>query len=106
MKGRSIIDLPENPMRLSKSTVRFMKWVSLFGALSLATTVASAQAKAPACPEDQTGLHLPGGFCGTLFADRIGHARHLVVSPSGVVYVNTWSGVYYGKDVPHSCGFL
>ena len=93
-------------MRLSKSTVRFMKWVSLFGALSLATTVASAQAKAPACPEDQTGLHLPGGFCATLFADRIGHARHLVVSPSGVVYVNTWSGVYYGKDVPHSGGFL
>jgi transposase len=31
----------------------------------------------------------------TVFADNIGHARHLVVAPNGVVYVNTWSGVYY-----------
>src|SRR6202042_1925803 len=40
------------------------------------------------------------------FADNIGHARHMVVSPSGVVYVNTWSGRYYGNEVPHACGFL
>jgi hypothetical protein len=39
-------------------------------------------------------------------ADNIGHARHLVVSPSGVVYVNTWSGVYYGNDKPPTGGFL
>ena len=58
------------------------------------------------CPNDETGLKLPTGFCATLFADGIGHARHMVVSPGGLVYVNTWSGTYYGKDVPHAGGFL
>ena len=59
-----------------------------------------------ACPGDDSGLILPPGFCATIFADEIGHARHLVVAPSGVVYVNTWSGVYYGNDTPHAGGFL
>ncbi len=59
-----------------------------------------------ACPGDHSGLTLPPGFCATIFADEIGHARHLVVAPSGVVYVNTWSGVYYGNDTPHAGGFL
>ena len=51
-------------------------------------------------------LELPDGFCATIFADGIGHARHLVVAPNGVVYVNTWSGRYYGNDTPHAGGFL
>jgi len=58
------------------------------------------------CPEGHTGLKLPPGFCATVFADKIGHARHLVVAPDGVVYVNTWSGRYYGNDTPHAGGFL
>jgi glucose/arabinose dehydrogenase len=41
-----------------------------------------------------------------VFADNIGHARHLVVAPNGVVYVNTWSGRYYGNDTPPPGGFL
>jgi glucose/arabinose dehydrogenase len=41
-----------------------------------------------------------------VFADSIGHARHLVVAPNGVVYVNTWSGRYYGNDAPPPGGFL
>jgi glucose/arabinose dehydrogenase/mono/diheme cytochrome c family protein len=49
---------------------------------------------------------LPAGFCASIFADGIGHARHLVVAPDGVVYVNTWSGRYYGNDTPHAGGFL
>ena len=52
------------------------------------------------CPADDSGLRLPAGFCATIFADGIGHARHLVVAPNGVVYVNTWSGRYYGNDTP------
>jgi glucose/arabinose dehydrogenase/mono/diheme cytochrome c family protein len=63
-------------------------------------------AKAATCPENDSGLKLPPGFCATIFADGIGHARHLVVAPDGVVYVNTWSGRYYGNDTPHSGGFL
>src|SRR5215472_4303460 len=58
------------------------------------------------CGTNDSGLTLPGGFCATVFADGIGHARHMVVSPSGVLYVNTWSGRYYGNDSPHAGGFL
>ena len=65
-----------------------------------------AKPKSHACPNDDTGLQLPVGFCATVFADNIGHARHMVVAPSGVLYVNTWSGRYYGNDTPHAGGFL
>src|SRR5579862_6377815 len=63
-------------------------------------------AKRQACPNVDSGLKLPAGFCATVFADGIGHARHMVVAPSGVLYVNTWSGRYYGDDPPHAGGFL
>jgi glucose/arabinose dehydrogenase len=58
------------------------------------------------CPETDAGIALPKGFCATIFADKIGHARQLVVAPDGTVYVNTWSGVYYNNDKPHDGGFL
>src|SRR5712664_3352822 len=67
---------------------------------------AAAEAKSQACPNDDSGLKLPAGFCATVFADEIGHARHMVAAPSGVLYVNTWSGRYYGNDTPHAGGFL
>ena len=60
----------------------------------------------PVCADDNGGITLPAGFCATVFADNIGHARHLVVAPNGVVYVNTWSGRYYGNDTPPAGGFL
>jgi glucose/arabinose dehydrogenase/mono/diheme cytochrome c family protein len=75
----------------------------------LATTVTPAVAATPAgssCPGDNGGITLSPGFCATIFADKIGHARHLVVAPNGVVYVNTWSGRYYKNDTPPSGGFL
>jgi glucose/arabinose dehydrogenase/mono/diheme cytochrome c family protein len=65
-----------------------------------------ARSATGACPENDSGLKLPSGFCATVFADGIGHARHLVVATNGVVYVNTWSGRYYGNDKPHAGGFL
>ena len=64
------------------------------------------KAQAEACPGDNGGITLPPGFCATVFADNIGHARHLAVAPNGVVYVNTWSGRYYGNDTPPAGGFL
>ena len=93
-------------MRMCGSVNPFMKWIGVFGVIFFGGAAASAQTQISACPEDRTGLHLPAGFCATLFADGIGHARHLVVGPTGVVYVNTWSGSYYGGDVPHPGGFL
>jgi glucose/arabinose dehydrogenase/mono/diheme cytochrome c family protein len=79
-------------------------------AFSLAAPIhalaADAAANASACKGDDSALKLPAGFCATIFADGIGHARHMVVADSGVVYVNTWSGRYYGGDTPHAGGFL
>jgi len=88
--------------------------IAALGALCIGSSSASAQSnigsaagpKPATCPGDDSGLRLPAGFCATIFADRIGHARHLVVSPEGVVYVNTWSGRYYGNDMPPAGGFL
>ncbi|MGA9507662.1 MAG: c-type cytochrome [Candidatus Sulfotelmatobacter sp.] len=65
-----------------------------------------AEAKGQPCQNDDSGLKLPSGFCATVFAEGIGHARQMVVAPNGVLYVNTWSGRYYGNDTPHAGGFL
>lgn len=62
-------------------------------------------AEARACSNADAGITLPKGFCATIFADKVGHARQMVVAPDGTLYVNTWSGPYYG-DKPPAGGFL
>ena len=87
-------------------------WAAVLGSTTLVLAMscpAQDSKAAPAgagCPAGNGGLKLPPGFCATIFADDIGHARHIVVAPNGVVYVNTWSGRYYGNDKPHDGGFL
>lgn len=92
-------------------------WLSVIVVLSalciVSLTVSAQNQPSPgkrresgSCSHDDSGLKLPKGFCATVFAEGIGHARHLVVSASGVVYVNTWSGDYYDFDKPHDGGFL
>ena len=67
----------------------------------------TVRAASTGCSSDDSGLKLPPGFCATIFADGIGHARHLVVAPNNVVYLNTWSGDYYpAGEVVHEGGFL
>lgn len=87
------------------------RWPCLLGLLMAAAAPApltaappSAAPSLPAC--SNAGLQLPPGFCATVFARSIGHARHIAVAPSGVVYVNTWSGRYYGSGPVHKGGFL
>jgi glucose/arabinose dehydrogenase len=52
---------------------------------------AKSTVKAAACDNGNGGITLPAGFCATVFADNIGHARHLTVAANGDVYVNTSS---------------
>jgi glucose/arabinose dehydrogenase/mono/diheme cytochrome c family protein len=75
-------------------------------ALGHAQSNPTTEHKSQACPKDDSGLRLPAGFCASIFADDIGHVRHMVVTPSGTLYANTWSGRYYGNDTPHAGGFL
>jgi glucose/arabinose dehydrogenase/mono/diheme cytochrome c family protein len=100
-------------MRLPRRYMDLWSLIALFGVWITGSPMASAQglptearSATGACPENDSGLKLPPGFCATVFADGIGHARHLVVASNGVVYVNTWSGRYYGNDKPHAGGFL
>ena len=84
----------------------------LFFAVLIAATPAlfaqtnSVGARADACSGDNGGITLSQGFCATVFADNLGHARHMVFAPNGVLYVNTWSGRYYRNDKPPAGGFL
>ena len=59
-----------------------------------------------ACSGDNGGITLSPGFCATVFADNLGHARHMVVAPNGVVYVNTWGARYYGNNESPPDGLL
>jgi glucose/arabinose dehydrogenase/mono/diheme cytochrome c family protein len=101
-------------MRLIRSARPWLSAILVLGVLFVLSLMASAQSQpspgkrteSAACSHDDSGLTLPAGFCATVFADGIGHARHLVVGPSGVVYVNTWSGDYYHFDKPPEGGFL
>ncbi|RTL84039.1 MAG: c-type cytochrome [Hyphomicrobiales bacterium] len=79
---------------------------SLALALSMRTPTLAQGTGPAACPGGDTGVKLPRGFCATIFADNMGHARHMAVAPNGVVYVNTWSGRYYGRSRPPAGGFL
>jgi glucose/arabinose dehydrogenase len=85
------------------------RWVSL-GAVAVliacgrtdrSSTPSSANT-APAC--DSGGLTLPSGFCATVFADSIGHGRHIAVASNGDVYVNTTPA--RGTAAPHPGGVL
>src|SRR5882762_7859737 len=53
-----------------------------------------AAATAKKTCEGDAGIAVPAGFCASIFADNLGHARHLAVAPNGDVYVNTWSSMY------------
>ena len=75
-------------------------------ALTIESAFPSAVLAAEPCPQTDTEIVVSPGFCATVFADNIGHARQMTVAPDGTLYVNTWSGVYYNNDTPPEGGFL
>ena len=79
-------------------------------ALALAATIAlfaqGGLAKDRTCEGDNGGLSLSPGFCATVFADNLGHVRHMVVGPDNTLYANTWSGRYFPNAPPPPGGFL
>lgn len=100
---------PDMPSKARTNTilVALVALAFIFAARSLKSAHRESKgSESQACPNDDSGLTLPAGFCATVFADAIGHARHMVAAPNGILYVNTWSGRYYGNDTPHAGGFL
>ena len=57
-------------------------------------------------PCGDAGLSLPPGFCATVFADGLGHVRHMTVREDGAVFANTWSGRYFANSPPPPAGFF
>jgi len=70
------------------------------------STAKGAIAATAACAGDNGGLTLPAGFCATVFADSLGHVRHMVVAANGDVYANSWSGSYYSDGSTPPAPFL
>jgi len=68
-------------------------------------TASSTATSNAACGGDNGGITLPAGFCAVVFADTLGHVRHIAVNSNGDVYVNTWSGPYY-QGPTHPGGFI
>jgi glucose/arabinose dehydrogenase/cytochrome c553 len=76
--------------------------VALFALSACGSNDSGAAADAAACPqgEAETGILLPPGFCATVFADNLGHTRHMVVAEDGTLYANSWSGSYFRNRAP------
>jgi glucose/arabinose dehydrogenase/cytochrome c553 len=75
---------------------RSLSYLGIVAALA----VAGPAAAQTTCKGDNGGITLSPGFCATVFADNLGHVRHLAVAPDGVVYANTWSGRYFRNAPP------
>ena len=58
--------------------------------LALLMLVAAApfvSAQTNGCGGDNGGITLSPGFCATIFADNLGHARQMAFGPNGVLYL-------------------
>jgi hypothetical protein len=69
--------------------LRLLPGCFLFLLIAFAGDAAHAGLATDGCAADNGGLSLPPGFCATVFADHLGHARHLAIAQDGTVYVNT-----------------
>src|ERR1700761_1395625 len=78
----------------------------LLASLMLVASAPFVSAQTDSCGRDNVGITLPPGFCATIFADNLGHARQMAFGPNAVLYLNTWSGGYYQNDKPPDGGFL
>ena len=64
-----------------------MRGIALLALISVSLIDLSPRTVCRASPD----LSLPPGFCATVFADGVGRARHIAVSPSGDLFVQLWA---------------
>jgi hypothetical protein len=101
------MDLQKRPMAVAIHLL-VIAMIGIWSTSSRGAGVPSTEltARPAACAQNDSHITLSPGFCATVFSDKIGHARHLVVRENGIVYVNTWSGDYYIDKKPPHGGFL
>lgn len=69
--------------------ISLLAFVSSLNLRSAAAQSAATVTHSRACEGDNGGLTLSRGFCATVFADNLGHVRHLVVAHDNTLYANT-----------------
>jgi glucose/arabinose dehydrogenase len=111
MTDRATFCMPHDIQRRGRAVGLFGASCFVIAALLAGGAAAIAQqnqggARADACAADTGGIALSPGFCATVFADNLGHARQMVFAANGALYVNTWSGRYDQNDKPPAGGFL
>lgn len=52
------------------------------------------------CAQGTGGLALPPGFCATVFADHLGHVRHMAITADGTVLANSQFDSYAPDKAP------
>ena len=84
---------------------RCLQAATAFAALAAAMSAVGQPSAQTGCSGDNGGLALSPGFCATVFADNLGHVRHLAVAADGTLYANTWNSRYF-RTAPPPGGFL
>jgi len=90
---------------IAGSAIAVLLGLGAWPVIGTAAPTAAPEPAATQCPGGDAGITLPPGFCATVFADNVGHARHMAVAEDGTLYVNTWSGRYF-RTPPPPGGFL
>src|SRR4051812_23833252 len=75
-------------MNTKRKEMKRFFWAGVF-ALQAVFSPAAVRAQGTATPAEKpnAGLALPTGFSATVVADKLGKARHLVVTPQGDIFV-------------------
>jgi glucose/arabinose dehydrogenase len=58
------------------------------------STTPDSSSRATSGAAGEVQLKLPSGFTATVFAQDLGLTRHIVASPGGTIYANTWRSPY------------
>src|SRR6476659_8483873 len=88
---------------ISKSPRRTCAGFSLLCVMACSAS-SGRPAADPHCDAGDGGITLPPGFCASVFADEVGVARHLVVTPTGDVYVALENGNKSSGNSTHMRG--
>ena len=78
---------PSSSQVLEGQTLLLFEGQTSLQGLAHSRSDVAPSAPAPKCEEGNGGISLPAGFCATIFADKLGAARHPVVAPNGDVYI-------------------
>jgi len=70
-------------------SIRFLYAIAAVSAISSCGPASRKDGIAVSGQCDTAGLSLPPGFCATIFADKLGHVRHIVVGADGMLYANS-----------------